>query len=145
MSSTTTKNILLSQPKIGNGGDHTPTPLAHHVSEEDSATVVKIEIPGVDPSTVEVQCENNVLSVSCPRGQVTMPVEPTSDISKVKADIQWGLLTLRIPLPEAPQSRSIKVNIHDLVEKAEQKVAPKAHATEHRSSKASSKEFTSAT
>jgi len=134
MSSTTTKNILLSQPKIGNGGESSETPLTHHVSEEGHHTVVKIEIPGVDPATVEVQCENNVLAVNCPKGSFTMPVEPTSDISKIKADIQWGLLTLSIPMPEAPPTRTIKVSVHDFAERS----TPKAQPTKT----TSSKEFT---
>ena len=142
MSSTTTKNILLSQPKIGNGGEISAAPLTHFVSEEGSYTVVKIEIPGVDPATVSVQCENNVLSVECSKGSFTMPMEPTSDISKIKADIQWGLLTLSIPVPEAPPTRTIKVSVHDFVEKP----AAKTHSSEHRSSRSSSssssKEFT---
>ncbi len=136
MSSTTTKNILLSQPKIGNGSESASTQLTHSVIEKDSETVVEIEIPGVDPSTVEVQCENNTLSVSCPRGQMSAPVDPTSDISKIKADIQWGLLTLRIPLPEAPQARVIKVSVHDFTEKTVQKPQTNSHT------KATSKEFT---
>jgi HSP20 family molecular chaperone IbpA len=136
MSSTTTKNILLSQPKIGTGGESSATPLTHFVSEENSHTVVKIEIPGVDPATVEVQCENNVLSVNCSKGSFTMPVDPTSDISKIKADIQWGLLTLSIPLPEAPPTRTIKVSVHDFVEKS----APKSQTSSH--TKTASKEFT---
>jgi HSP20 family molecular chaperone IbpA len=138
MSSTTTKNILLSQPKIGTGGESSVIPLIHTVSENESNTVVKIEIPGVDPSTVEVQCENNVLSVNCPRGSFTMPVDAASDISKIKADIQWGLLTLSIPLPEAPPTRTIKVSVHDFVEKS----VPKAQTSEHRTTKTTTKEFT---
>jgi HSP20 family molecular chaperone IbpA len=136
MSSTTTKSILLSQPKIGNGSESSPSQLVHSVLEQDSETVINIEIPGVDPSTVEVQCENNSLVVSCPRGQMTTPLEPASDISKIKADIKWGLLTLRIPVPEVPQTRVIKVSVHDFPEKTPPKTQTNSHT------KTASKEFT---
>ncbi len=139
MSSTTTKSILLSQPKIGFAPDTTTVPLAHSTHQVDTATIVEIEIPGVDPATVDVQCENNNLAISCSKGKLTIPVDPTIDASKIKADIQWGLLTLRIPAPEVPEARAIKVSIHDAVPKTEQRPTTKTHTA---TTKVSTKEFT---
>jgi HSP20 family molecular chaperone IbpA len=139
MSSTTTKNILLSQPKIGSAIEVSSALLTHNTRQTSTETVVEIEIPGVDPATVDVQCENNSLAIVCSKGQLNIPVEPTADISKIKADIQWGLLTLRIPAPEVPQARAIKVSIHDAAPKTEQRPTTKTHTA---TTKASTKEFT---
>ena len=113
MANTTTKNILLSQSKIGQSeGVFVPT-LTHSSTQNDTATEVKVEVPGVDPATVHVGFENNALQVQCEKGELTLPVGPTVDVSKIKADILWGILTLLIPLPEPPAARTIKVSVHD--------------------------------
>jgi HSP20 family molecular chaperone IbpA len=140
MANTTTKNILLSQPKIGSATDVASALLSHTAHQTETETVVEVEIPGVDPSTVNVQCENNSLIIFCSKGQLSVPVEPTTDTSKIKADIQWGLLTLRIPAPEVPQALSIKVSIHDTAPKTEQRPAAKTHTA----TKVTTKEFTTA-
>jgi HSP20 family molecular chaperone IbpA len=121
MSNTTTKNILLSQMKVGQG-DSTPAPtLVHNSTTTDSHTEVQIEIPGVDPSTVSIQCEGTTLVVSCPKGTVTQSINALSDASKIEAEILWGMLTVKIPLPPEPISRDIKVNVVDVVKKTTHK------------------------
>jgi HSP20 family molecular chaperone IbpA len=143
MSSTTTKNILLSQPKIGSNSESVISSLTHQVSSSSEETVIEVEIPGVDPSTVEVKCESNTLVISCSKGQFSTYLEPSTDISKIKADIQWGMLTLKIPAPEIPQARAIKISIHDVPPKVEAKAAQKPPAVETRSvNKTPQKEFT---
>jgi|688.fasta_scaffold1498742_1 hypothetical protein len=137
MSSTTIKDLRLSQPKIGlnTGGENATPTLQHQTSHEKEGTVLTFEIPGVDPETVDVQCENNQLTVSCSKGVSVTPVDPTTDISKISADIKWGLLTVTIPAPAAPPARAIKVNLHDVVKKAE---------TTKNTHKPAAKEFTAA-
>ena len=131
MSSTTTKNIILSQPKTGSVDVKSPAILPNTISHNGDCTVIKVEIPGIDPSTVDVSCENNVLHVQCECGSFTHSVDPTVDTSKIKADIQWGMLTLTIPVPPQPVARSIKINFHDAAPAAVKKPAAKAHvATE---------------
>ena len=111
MASTSTKNLLLSQPQAGQL-TYSPLPpaLPFSSSYEQDLQVVKVEIPGIDPSTVEVGCEGNVLKVSCEKGEYTQQLDPTIDASKIKAAIMWGLLTLVIPTPPAPVSHTIKVS-----------------------------------
>lgn len=101
--------------------------LTHAIIQNDHHTEVKIEVPGVDPSTIEVGFENNLLQVRCDRGELILPINPAIDVSKIKADILWGMLTLSVPLPELPEARTIKVSIHDTapVKKAEAKPTPK--------------------
>jgi HSP20 family molecular chaperone IbpA len=113
MSNTTTRNLVLSQPKAGQGENIQVITLPHTTIQTDSHTEVKVEVPGVDPSTIGVGFENSLLQVSCDRGELTLPIDPSIDVSKIKADILWGMLTLSIPLPEVPEARTIKVSIHD--------------------------------
>jgi len=118
MSSTTTKNILLSQIKIGQNAETPSAPaLLHTVTQDDENTVLKIEVPGIDPATVEVSCEDNVLRVSCERGTFSHLIDPATNVSKITADIVWGMLTIKVPAPPAPVTRAIKINLHDATEK----------------------------
>ncbi len=123
MSSTTVKNLCLSQPKAGQGPESNVKTLSHESRNTETEIVVSIEVPGVDPSTIEVKCEQNLLLVSCERGFASIPVDPTSDTSEISADIQWGLLTLRIPLPKPAPSHSIKLNVLDAHKKTAAKAA----------------------
>lgn len=115
MSATITKSLILSQPKIGQNSDVALASLPHTTSQERSHTVIKVEIPGIDPSTVEVNCDNNTLYVSCDRGAVTLPLPSTSNVTKIEADILWGMLTIRVPVTEPPAARTIKVSVLDAV------------------------------
>ena len=119
MSNTLTKNLILSHPKSGQTVDSPVTFLTQTTSlNEDESAVVTVEIPGVDPSTVEVLCENHILKITCPKGEATLNVTPGTEISEIKAEILWGLLTLVIPPAAAPAVQTIKVNLLDTVKKA---------------------------
>ena len=113
MSNTNTRNLVLSQPKAGQGDSIQVLTLHHTTIQTGTSTEVKVEVPGVDPSTIGVGFEHNLLHVHCDKGELTLPIDPTVDVSKIKADILWGLLTLSIPLPEIPEARTIKVSVHD--------------------------------
>lgn len=113
MSSTTTKNLLLSQPKAGQFEGVPETYLTYSVEHKNDHTEILVEIPGIDPSTVNVEFDNNTLHVGCARGVLTLPVDPTVETGRIKADIVWGMLILTVPLPKTPEARSIKVSIHD--------------------------------
>ena len=113
MSNTSSKNILLSQSKIGQSeGSYIPA-LAHTSTHGETTTEVKVEIPGINPATVLVGLDNNTIHIHCAKGELTISVNPAVDTSKIKADIMWGMLTLIVPGPDPPASRSIKVSVHD--------------------------------
>jgi HSP20 family molecular chaperone IbpA len=122
MSSTTTKNILLSQPKAGLSGEAPQTALTHNITKTEKNTVLQIEIPGIDPSTVDVSYEDGSLHVICEKGVVNYHLDSNVDTSKIEADILWGMLTIKVPNPQAPAPRNIRVNISDTVKKS----APRA-------------------
>jgi HSP20 family molecular chaperone IbpA len=127
MSNTNTRNLILSQPKSGQSEVVQTVTLSHTTILSETSTEVAVEVPGVNPSTVEVGFENGLLVVHCSKGELTLPINPTIDVSKIKADIKWGVLALSIPLPETPEARTIKVSIHDAAsaKKPEAKPAPK--------------------
>ena len=119
MSNTLTKNLILSHPKSGQTVDSPVTFLTQTTSlNEDESAVVTVEIPGVDPSTVEISCESHILKITCPKGEATLSIAPGTEVSEIKAEILWGLLTLRIPPAAAPAVQTIKVNLLDTVKKA---------------------------
>ena len=119
MSNTLTKSLILSHPKSGQIVENTATVLTQTTSHNvDESTVVTVEIPGVDPSTVEVSCESNILKITCPKGEATLSVAPGTEVSEIKAEILWGLLTLTIPPAAVPSVQTIKVNLLDAVKKA---------------------------
>ena len=99
--------------------------LPNEVTEDEFGTTIKVKIPGVDPSAVDVDCKSNVLTVSCECGEFVHLVDPTTDTTKIKAGIQWGILTLIIPPPPAPVAHRIKINIHDAVKIAPSKAPAK--------------------
>jgi len=119
MSNTLTKSLILNHPKSGQTAESTVAVLAQTTSHnEDGSVVVSVEIPGVDPSTVEVSCESNILKITCPKGEATLSVAPGTEVSEIKAEILWGLLTLVVPPAAAPSVQTIKVNLLDTVKKA---------------------------
>jgi HSP20 family molecular chaperone IbpA len=130
MSNTTTRNLVLSQPKATQGDNIQVLTLPHTTIQTETLTEVKVEVPGIDPSTIGVGFENHLLQVHCNRGELTLPIDPTVDVSKIKADILWGLLTLSIPLPEVPEARTIKVSVHDSAPAPVKKPATKIAANE---------------
>jgi HSP20 family molecular chaperone IbpA len=107
--------------------EHVPvTAPVYTVFNGEDATIIKVEVPGIDPATIDVSCSDNKLFVSCDRGDLAFPLDATTDFSKVSADIQWGMLTIEVPSPPAPETRSIRVNIHDA---PSAKTAPRAKFT----------------
>jgi HSP20 family molecular chaperone IbpA len=113
MSNVATKSLILSQPKANQTETIAAPTLPHTVVTTETSIETRAEIPGVDPSKVSVDFEGGSIVVQCERGVLTIPVDPTVDPAKIKADILWGMLTLSVPLPKPPVSRTIKVGIHD--------------------------------
>jgi HSP20 family molecular chaperone IbpA len=117
MSATISKNLVLSRPSVSAEIENAVSPLEVVTTQEASCTTVRIEIPGVDPATVDVICDNNSLIVSCPKGEAVVALNPMSDTSKIEANILWGVLTLKVPIPEQPAAHAIKVSVLDSMKK----------------------------
>jgi HSP20 family molecular chaperone IbpA len=75
MSNVSAKNLMLSQRRGEPEEEIISTILPHTSTLTEENTVIKVEIPGVDPSSVEVSCESNILQVHCERGSFTYSVD----------------------------------------------------------------------
>jgi HSP20 family protein len=126
------------------GGDRTPTmPMDAYRRGEDF--FVHIDLPGVDPSSVDLSVEKNVLVVRAQRawqrqkGDEWLVAErpqgtysrqlflgDTLDPDHIEASYHDGVLTLRIPVAERAKPRRIEINTE-----ARGQSAIEAHATDH--------------
>ena len=99
------------------------------ILEEKDAIYMKAELPGVKPDEVQLHVENNILTISGERkfdkeekkegyhriersyGTFTrsFALPKGVDADKVEADIDAGVLTVRIPKRAAPEPRRITV------------------------------------
>lgn len=93
--------------------------------------VVELDLPGVDPSSIDVDVERNVLTVraerpgSSPDSELIAAERPrgvfsrqlflgdTLDTGDIAADYEHGVLRLRIPVAEQAKPRRIQVAHHD--------------------------------
>lgn len=95
--------------------------------------VVEFDLPGVDPSAIELSVERNVLTVKAERRptlrdeHIEMQVSErplgvysrqlflgdTLDTDRIHADYQSGVLTLRVPVAEKAKPRTISISVDD--------------------------------
>jgi HSP20 family protein len=107
--------------------DHYITPPVD-IYETPQSLVVLADLPGIEPTTLEVRVDNNVLTL---RGQTryTMPGEMSYreytlvsffrqfelseriEQDKITADLKHGVLTLTLPKVAKAQPRAITVNV----------------------------------
>ena len=94
-----------------------------------SEFVVHFDVPGIDPNTIELTVEKNVLTVSAERArhwgdeaeEVVVAERPvgsfsrqlflgeTLDSERIDATCENGVLTLRIPVAEAAKPRKVSI------------------------------------
>jgi HSP20 family protein len=99
---------------------------------EDGAFVVQMEVPGVDPESIDLTIEQNVLTVHAERrpsyevGVERVVAERTYgafdrqlflgdslDADRLTADYEAGVLTIRIPVAEQAKPRKISIGAHN--------------------------------
>ncbi|MEU9481095.1 Hsp20/alpha crystallin family protein [Streptomyces sp. NPDC048191] len=90
--------------------------------------LVRFDLPGVDPETIELDVERNVLNVRAERGnpapegaEMVVAERPTGtftrqlflgdtlDTERIDASYEAGVLTLRIPVAEQAKPRRIQI------------------------------------
>ena len=104
--------------------------VAVDIREEDDAFYVDAEVPGLSVEEIKVDVEKNVLTLSGERnfekeetkdkyrrverqyGSFTrsFSLPETVDAENISADLEAGVLQLRLPKKEAPTPRKISVN-----------------------------------
>ena len=100
------------------------------VVEKDGNLVVKAELPGFDPNSIDVRCEGNMLTI---RGEAkednereegkyhvrerrqssfmrTIPLPSEIDADKAKAEFDNGVLTLNLPMRESAKAKQINIS-----------------------------------
>lgn len=93
--------------------------------------IVEFDLPGVDPDSVDVDVERNVLTVKAerpllagddelvaaerPRGVFSrqLILGDNLDVEKVAASYQAGVLRLRIPVAEQAKPRKIEIDVRE--------------------------------
>ena len=95
---------------------------------EDQDFVVAFDLPGVNPESIDLDVERNVLTVKAERPEVTgkdteliaserprgvfsrqLILGDALDVENVKASYDGGVLTLRIPVTEKAKPRKIEI------------------------------------
>ena len=112
-------------------GTRTPMAMPMDVWQADDGYHVALDLPGVDPSSVEITSERNVLTIRAerrsayegasevlvaerPQGSFTrqLQVGDALDTQNISASYTGGVLSLVIPVAQAAQPRRIEVQ-HD--------------------------------
>ena len=116
----------LTQQVFGTGSGLATMPM--DAWKEGDRFIVKLDLPGVDPDRIDLDVEGNVITVRAERGSaVPEGVEAVAserswgsfsrqlvlgealDTEKVEADLDGGVLTLRVPI--SPQAKPRKIAI----------------------------------
>lgn len=114
------------------GSTSRPSTLPMDAYRDQSTFVVQLEIPGVDPGSIDLTVEQNVLTVHAERkptfgqdserivGERTYGVfsrqlflGDTLDADHLTADYEAGVLTIKIPVAEQAKPRKISIGTSD--------------------------------
>ena len=109
-----------------------PTAMAMDAYRQGHEFYVKFDLPGIDPASIDLTVEQNVLTIRAERPpapgndvEVIVNERPTGvftrqvflgetlDAEHIAADYNVGVLTLTIPVREAAKPRSIQVTSSD--------------------------------
>jgi HSP20 family protein len=119
----------LAQQVFGtNGTTSRPAVMPMDAYRDGETFVVAFDIPGVDPSSIDLDVERNVLTVKAerapsapeaaelqvaerPRGVFSRQLflGDTLDADRIEASYDAGVLTLRIPVAEQAKPRKISI------------------------------------
>lgn len=121
----------LAQQVLGQGTTARPTVMAMDAWREGDEFIVEFDLPGVDPGSVDLDVERNVLTVRAERPQLDgdnellaaerprgvfsrqLVLGDNLDLEKVEAGYQGGVLRLRIPVAERAKPRKISIATSD--------------------------------
>ncbi|MET9439877.1 Hsp20/alpha crystallin family protein [Streptomyces sp. NPDC006610] len=117
----------LAQQVLGSATRPAAMPMDAYRSGDEF--VVHFDLPGIDPETIELDVERNVLNVRAERrspapddAETVVAERPTGvftrqlflgetlDTERIDASYDAGVLTLRIPVAEAAKPRRIRIS-----------------------------------
>ena len=119
----------LTQQLFGtNGTTSRPAVMPMDAYRHDEQFVVQFDLPGVDPASIDLDVERNVLTVKAeraptygedvelqvaerPRGVFSRQLflGDTLDADRIEAHYDAGVLTLRLPIAEKAKPRKIEI------------------------------------
>jgi HSP20 family protein len=116
---------------MGNGG-YRPTVMPMDAWRQGDRFFVRIDLPGVDPASVDLTVEKDVLTVSAERrwergdGEQVLAAERPQgrwsrqlflgdalDVERIEARYEHGVLTIMLPVAEAAKPRKVSVTTGD--------------------------------
>jgi HSP20 family protein len=106
-----------------------PTPMPMEAWRAGNEFIVEFDLPGIDPSTIDLDVERNVLTVRAERRSATGPdvelvaaerpygmfsrqviLGDTLDTERINASYRGGVLHLSIPVAERAKPRKIAIS-----------------------------------
>lgn len=122
----------LTQQLLGTTGTRTrPTMMLMDAWREGDTFHVEFDLPGVDPSSIDLDVERNVITVKAerppmtdnderlaaerPRGHFSrqLVLGDNLDTDNISASYEAGVLALRIPVAETAKPRKIEISSGD--------------------------------
>ena len=119
----------LAQNAWGGGPERRPLAMPIDAYRKGDEFLVHFDLPGVDPATVELTVEKNVLTVHASRGrqwgddvELVVSERPTGswtrqlflgetlDAEAIHAACENGVLTVRIPMAEKAKPRRVEIS-----------------------------------
>ncbi len=122
---------LASQLFGSNGTSARPTMMPMDAWRDGDTFHVEFDLPGIDPSTIDLDVERNVVTVNAERPQLPDDVERLAgerprgnfsrqlvlgdnlDTDNITAHYDAGVLSLKIPVAEAAKPRKIEISSGD--------------------------------
>ena len=117
----------LAQQVLGTGTTSRPAVMPMDAWREGDSFVIELDLPGVQPETLDIDVERNVLTVRAERParngdwEMLASERPTGlfsrqlvlgdnlDLDKVSADYVDGVLRLTVPVAEKAKPRKVEV------------------------------------
>ena len=114
--------------ELGEGGEVAWRP-AIDVVREDGNLVVRADVPGIKPEEVEIEVENDILTVSGKHEEEkeekgkdylrrerrvgsfsrSLALPPGVDAKKIEAKTHDGVVEVTIPLPKEPEKKRVQI------------------------------------
>jgi HSP20 family protein len=108
------------------------------IAEDNKHFLVTADVPGMKPEDIDIQVENNVLTIRGERKhevkgekhgyhrierhygsfQRAFTLPEGVDADKIEASVEHGTLVLRVPKPVSALPKKVKVNVGSLADKA---------------------------
>lgn len=95
--------------------DYLGLAYSNGIVNEDGSYSLEVDLPGVDPNSVELSVNGTCLTITGKRGNRSgtryISVNKLYNLNKAEASLQNGVLTVKIPLKDEAKPSKIKVKV----------------------------------